>query len=81
MEFTVYDIAIIPIIVAFVQVFGKKVFRIPSRWIPLLNLVLGQLAAFFYVAPEDPKFAVLAGLVMAFSAMGVWSGTKNIVGK
>ena len=40
-----------------------------------------QIAEFVYVAPDDPKYAVLAGFVMAFSAMGLWSGTKNIIGK
>lgn len=80
MEFTAYDIALIPLIVALVEII-KQVTSLSGRWVPLLNLVLGQIAAFVYVSPEDPKYAVLAGLVMAFSAMGLWSGTKNFMGK
>lgn len=80
MEFTAYDIALIPIIIALVEIV-KQVTKLPSRWVPLINLILGQIAAFVYVSPEDPKYAVLAGLVMAFSAMGLWSGTKNFMGK
>lgn len=79
-EFTAYDIALIPVIIALVEVV-KQVTKLPGRWVPLLNLALGQAAAFVYVAPGDPQYAVLAGLVMAFSAMGLWSGVKNIAGK
>lgn len=80
MEFQAYDIALVPIIIILVEV-AKQIFKVPSRWLPLVNIVLGQAAAFFYVAPDDPKYAVLAGLVMAFSAMGLWSGAKNTFGK
>lgn len=80
MEFSAYDIALVPLIVIIVEVI-KQVAKVPSRWLPLVNIVLGQIAAFVYVAPDDPKYAVLAGLVMAFSAMGLWSGAKNMLGK
>ncbi len=80
MEFIAYDIALVPIIVILVEV-AKQIFEVPSRFIPLVNIVLGQVAAFVYVSPNDPKYAVLSGLVMAFSAMGLWSGAKNTLGK
>lgn len=80
MEFTVYDIGLIPVIVALVEIV-KQVTKLPGRWVPVLNIVLGQVAAFVYVAPGDPKYAVLAGLVIALSTMGAYSGTKNIIGK
>lgn len=80
MEFSAYDMALIPIIIALVEII-KQVTKLPGRFVPVLNLVLGQAAAFVYVAPGDPKYAVLAGLVMACSAMGLWSGTKNVLGK
>lgn len=80
MEFTAYDIALIPLIVAVVEIV-KQTTNIPGRWVPLLTLVLGEIAAFVYVAPGDPKYAILAGLVMTFSAMGLWSGTKNVIGR
>lgn len=80
MEFTVYDIGLIPVIVTLVEIV-KQVTKLPGRWVPVLNIVLGQVAAFVYVAPGDPKYAVLAGLVIALSTMGAYSGTKNIIGK
>lgn len=79
MEFTAYDIALIPLIMAVVQTF--KLAGVPSRWNPLLALALGMAAAFVYVAPGDPKQAVLAGLVIGLTAIGAWSGAKNTVGK
>lgn len=80
MEFTAYDIALIPVIIALVEIV-KQVTNIPGRLVPLLNVVLGEIASFVYISPDDPKYAVLAGLVMAFSAMGLWSGVKNVMGK
>lgn len=80
MEFNAYGIGLIPVIVIFVEVL-KQVLNVPKRILPLINIFLGQIAAFVYVAPGEPKQAVLIGLVMAFSAMGLWSGAKSTVGK
>jgi hypothetical protein len=78
-EFSAYDIALVPIIMILVEII--KQLGIPARILPLVNIVLGQVAAFVFVSPDDAKYAVLAGLVMAFSAMGLWSGAKNSLGK
>jgi drug/metabolite transporter (DMT)-like permease len=79
MEFTTYDVAIIPLIVALVGVLGK--FGLTARWQPLAALVLGLAGGFVYVAPEDPKKAVLVGLVMGLSSIGTFSGVKNTIQK
>ena len=78
MEFTVYDIALVPIIVLLVEVIKRL--GLPKRILPILNIFLGLIAAFVYIT-NDPKEAVLIGLVMGFSAMGLWSGAKNTVVK
>lgn len=80
MEFTVYDIALVPLIVLLVELV-KQIAKVPSRLLPLIAIILGQVAAFVYVSPDDYKYAVLAGLIMAFSAMGMWSGSKHTLGK
>lgn len=80
MEFNAYGIGLIPVIVVMIEVI-KVSLRIPTRIIPLVTIVLGMVVAFVYVSPGDPKQAVLIGLVMAFSAMGMWSGAKNTMGK
>lgn len=80
MDFSAYDVALVPMITITVELV-KQVFPIPKRFIPLVTILLGQFAAFIYIAPGDPKHAILAGLVMAFSSMGLWSGAKNTIGR
>lgn len=77
MEFTAYDVAIVPVVVALVGLFGKL--GVPARWLPAISLVLGLAGGFVYVAPADPKQAALVGIVIGLSAIGVHSGVKNTV--
>ena len=79
MDFTAYDIAVVPVIVALVAIIGQ--FGVPPRWLPAAALILGLAAGFVYIAPEDPKKAVLTGIVMGLAAIGAWSGTKNTIQK
>lgn len=77
MEFQAYDIALLPVVVALVGVFRR--IGLPARWQPAAALVLGLLGGFVYIAPEDPRQAVLVGLVMGLSAIGAYSGVKNTI--
>ncbi|NBI28159.1 hypothetical protein [Chengkuizengella marina] len=79
MEFQVYDFAIVPIIVALVQL--AKQLGLGAKLLPVFSLVLGVATGIFYVAPGDPKQAILVGIVMGLAASGLWSGAKNIVQK
>ncbi|WP_309121001.1 hypothetical protein [Paenibacillus sp.] len=79
MEYTAYDIALIPIIIALVGLAGKM--GVGVRLLPAVALVLGLAGGFIYVAPEDPPQAILVGLVMGLSAIGAYSGVKNTVEK
>jgi len=75
MEFSVYGIGIIPVIIALVELFKRA--GVPNRWLPLLALALGIVAGFVYLAPGDPAKSVLVGIVMGLSAVGLFSGVKN----
>lgn len=77
MEFSVYDIAIVPVIVALVGVFGKL--GLGPRLQPVAALIFGLAAGIFYVAPEDPRKAVFVGIVIGISAIGAYSGVKNTI--
>jgi len=79
MEYSVYDIALIPVIIALVGIVGKA--GVPARWQPLVALVLGLAGGFIYIAPGDPRQAVLVGIVMGLSSIGAYSGVKNTVEK
>lgn len=77
MEFAVYDIALVPIIVALVGLAAKA--GVGPRFLPAVALVLGLVGGFVYLAPEDPKKAALIGIVMGLSAIGAYSGVKNTI--
>jgi hypothetical protein len=77
MEFQAYDIALVPIIIILTEIIKKSGF--PVRFLPLVTIAIGQVGAFVYVSPNNVSQAILVGLVMAFSAMGLWSGAKNTV--
>lgn len=77
MGFDAYGIAIIPIIVGLIQVVKK--FGLPSKLAPLVSLLLGMIAGFVYLAPDNPKKAILYGLVAGLSAVGLYSGGKSTI--
>jgi hypothetical protein len=77
MEFQAYDVALIPLVVALVQLFSVS--GVPSKLLPIVAIVLGLLAGFFYIAPGNPQEAVLSGIVIGLSAVGAYSGVKNTI--
>ena len=79
MEFQAYDIALIPIVVALVGI--ASVLKVPSKYLPILSIAIGVLIGVVYIAPEDPKQAVLSGIVIGLSAIGSHSGIKNVIKK
>lgn len=52
---------------------------VPKKFVPIGDLILGLIAGFVYVAPGDPRTAILAGLIIGLSSAGLYSGAKNIV--
>ncbi|MFS1511319.1 hypothetical protein VQL36_02600 [Chengkuizengella sp. SCS-71B] len=79
MDFQIYDFAIVPIIVELVGL--AKQLGLGAKLLPVFSLVLGVATGIFYVAPGDPKQAILVGIVMELAASGLWSGAKNMVRK
>ena len=77
MDFQVYDIAIIPLIVGVVAVFTTL--GLPKKLAPVVSVILGILAGIFYLSPEDISKGVLVGLTLGLSSVGLYSGTKNTV--
>lgn len=77
MNFEVYDIAIVPVIVALVSVMGQ--IGLPDRFKPVVALLLGVAGGFGYVSPDDWRQAAFVGVVMGLSAIGAYSGVKNMV--
>ena len=67
-EIVIYGMALVPIIMGLIELL-KRV-GIPKRYTPLFAVLIG-------IAPDDPKKAVLLGIVLGLSSIGLYSGTKN----
>lgn len=76
MDFEVYDIAFIPIIMFLVSVAGEM--GLPKRFSPVLALIIGLTGGIIYFSDGDIKKGILIGIVMASSAVGIYSGQKNV---
>ncbi|MGI5882336.1 MAG: hypothetical protein ACOX7L_04620 [Dethiobacteria bacterium] len=74
-EIVIYGMALVPIIMGLIELL-KRV-GIPKRYTPLFAVLIGILCGFYYIAPDDPKKAVLLGIVLGLSSIGLYSGTKN----
>mgnify|MGYP001255355248 CR=1 FL=1 len=76
-EYTAFDIALLPVIVAVVGL--VRSLGLPAKVAPIVALALGIGAAFVYVAPGQPAEAVLVGITLGLAASGLYSGGKNAV--
>ena len=74
-SFTEQFAIIIPVIIGLVHVAKKT--GLSSRYAPLLSIILGVVAGYFYVSPNT--IGVLMGIVGGLSASGLWSGVKATV--
>lgn len=77
MDITIFEISLVPVIIGVSEV-AKRV-GFPTKYIPVLNLGLGVVAGFIYVAPGNPQEAALVGIALGLSASGLYSGAKNVI--
>lgn len=76
MEFNAYGIAIVPLIIVLVALAVRL--GLNRKYAPVAALALGVAAGFIYLAPGEPKKAILYGIVAGLSAVGLYSGVKNV---
>ncbi|MDP2659899.1 MAG: hypothetical protein Q8R28_04135 [Dehalococcoidia bacterium] len=76
MEFEVYDIALVPIIVFLTALVGRL--GLPKKLLPIVVLVLSVVAGLVYLAPTDPGKGFLMGIALAMASVGAYSGAKNV---
>jgi hypothetical protein len=75
MELTPQFALLVPIVVGLVHV--AKKYGLPSKWAPLLSLVVGIGIA---VGLDGVTVEVaLSGVVAGLTASGLWSGTKATI--
>jgi hypothetical protein len=75
LDFSAYGYSLVPVIVLLVSIFRRA--GLPKRYLPVGSIALGVLSGWFYLYPDDPKRAVLEGVVLGLISVGIWSGTKN----
>ena len=71
----IYDIAIVPLIVGLVELVKKL--GLPSKFCPVVGVVLGVVIGIVYISPTDITKGILVGASLGLSAVGLYSGTKN----
>jgi len=79
MEQEIYGIALLPIIIGLLEVI--KLFKVPTKFIPLISLAIGILMGIFFIAPGEYPKAILLGIQLGLAAVGLHSGVKNTLGK
>ncbi|MFO7294436.1 MAG: hypothetical protein C0P72_000275 [Clostridia bacterium] len=72
---TIYDVAIIPLIVGIVELL--KQVGLPSKFAALVSVILGIVIGIVYLSPDDIKKGILVGLALGLAASGLYSGTKS----
>ncbi|MGB4385884.1 MAG: hypothetical protein WBI88_03945 [Caldicoprobacterales bacterium] len=71
----VYDVLIVPFIVGIVELVKKL--GLPSKFCPVVSVVLGVIIGLVYISPNDIAQGILVGASLGLSAVGLYSGTKN----
>jgi len=69
----------VPIIVALTEVFKRM--GLNKKYFPISNIILGILAAYFFVptGKQDLALAVLIGIITGLSASGLYSSGKSTI--
>lgn len=80
MTFDFTDLAFMTGIVAAFSEFLKLI-KVRVTWIPIFNMLFGVVLGFIYVSPDDPKQALMAGILIGLSANGLYTGVSIEVGK
>lgn len=68
------DAALVAVITGLVELIKGVGF--PKRFSPLLALLFGLAAGYFYVSPDAQ--GILQGIVMGLASVGLYSGPKNL---
>lgn len=71
----IYDVMIVPFILGVVELVKKL--GLPSKFCPIVGVVLGVVIGIVYISPTDITKGILVGASLGLSAVGLYSGTKN----
>lgn len=77
MDIQAYSVLLVPLIVGVVEVF--KMAGLPNRFVPLSSLVIGIVIGILYLGDGNILKGSLIGTSLGLSAVGLYSGTKNVM--
>lgn len=73
-----YDVIAIPVINGLVEM--AKLAGLQKRFCPILAVLLGVVMGVYISAPHEPlPMAVLRGVIIGLSAVGLYSGGRNVL--
>lgn len=75
-DLKVYDISIMPLVMFLTKVVLYT--GIPKKLGPLISVIFGIAAGILYFSPDNILKGVLIGVFIASSAVGFYSGSKNV---
>jgi hypothetical protein len=59
---------------------AAKRIGVPEKFAPLVSLILGLGLSFLgFVANPDLASTIIGGIIIGLSAVGLYSGTKNVI--
>ncbi|KYH34510.1 hypothetical protein CLTEP_15590 [Clostridium tepidiprofundi DSM 19306] len=76
MNFNYKGIALIPIVTLIVNIIKKA--GVPSKFAPLVSLIIGLIFGILFLADSDVKQGILLGIIIGISASGLYSNGKEL---
>lgn len=70
-------IGIIPLLIGILEVLKQIGLR--DKLVPLTSLILGIVIGVSFISPVDIKAGIVQGIYIGLSAVGLYSGAKNIL--
>lgn len=77
MEYT--SVAIVPLLIGVLEVFKKL--GLNHKYIPMFSLILGIGIGLALFGGGDAIEGIIEGIFIGLSAVGLYSGTRNTMGK
>ena len=69
---------LVAVVIGLVEV-AKRI-GVPEKFAPLVSLILGLGLSFLgFVANPDLASTIIGGIIIGLSAVGLYSGTKNVI--
>jgi len=71
---------IIALVIGLTEV-AKRALKLPKKFIPLTSLIIGLIVSLICAFDGIVSSVILSGIIAGLSAVGLYSGVKNTIGK